>query len=94
MSDADQILKRLDSLDLEMREMRKLMTQMAATEVRVATLIEQNSILFQRIDDLRTRISDLETENAKQGKSISFFERFGWLVAGGAASLVTYIIKG
>lgn len=90
----NQMLKRMDNLDNEMREMRKAITQLARTEERVAVVIEQNTILFKRMDELRTKVNELEKTNISQDKSIGFFEKTGWLIAGavssGLGALFTY----
>ncbi len=83
-----QITKRFDGLESEMREMRNALAQLARTEERVAIIIEQNGVLFKRMDEMRDEISTLKNTNSTQNQSIHFFEKAGWMIAGVIGTIV------
>lgn len=92
--DMAQISKRLDRFERSLDEIRAAMIQMAKTEERVSIILGQTTDLFAKNSLLQERISKIERENATQGQSISFFERFGWLVATAVAGVIGWMFKG
>lgn len=89
----ERILQQLGNMEKTIDELRSAMIQMARTEQQVATLIEQNSVLFKKLDDAQGRITQLEKDNISQGKSLDFFERLGWIGATALVGLVSYFFK-
>lgn len=71
--------KRLDRFEGQLDGIRLAVVQMAKTEERVAIILEQTTTLFRQNSELQKRIAKLENENATQAKSISTFERLGWI---------------
>ena len=101
MDNAEQILARLTSMESETKGMRsdikdfgKALVQMAKTEERVSVLLDNNSLLFKKIDALELRTREVESINATQAQSLGFFERFGWLAATAIAGVIGWMFKG
>lgn len=86
------ILKRIDKMEVHLDEMRGAIVQMTRTEERVATVIEQNTILFSKLEKLESRVLEknkeideqlkaIEISDARHIQAMSFIERGGWLIA-------------
>lgn len=92
-SDMAQVLQRLDRFEQQLGEVRTAIVQMARTEERVSVVLEQNTVLFRKVDSLTNDIRKLEKENATQSQSIGTFERFVWIVITAAAGAVAWLFK-
>jgi hypothetical protein len=88
-----QIANRLDRFERYLDEIRTALVQMAKTEERVSIILEQNTELFKRTNQIMARLAEVEKINATQGQSLSFFERFGWLLVTAAAGVVGWMFK-
>lgn len=98
-----QILARLETLQKDVQDVRKTidkfgdaLIRFAKTEERVVTLLEQNTILFGKIERLEGRMSTAESVNAKQSQSLGFFERIGWIAVtafSGAVGVVGWMFR-
>lgn len=93
LDDMGQINQRLDRFERSLDEMRAAMVQMAKTEERVSIVLEQTTTLFKQQRNHQERINRLERENATQAQSLSFFERFGWLIATAVAGVIGWWFK-
>lgn len=96
----EQFINRLENIEKKIDELGRAMIQLARTEERVSIMLEQNAAIFKQVtnmreqtDALKDRIHKLETENATQGQSLGFFERIGWIVITGLASIATLVLK-
>ena len=88
-----QLMQRLDRFERSLDEMRGAVVQMARTEERVSNILEQNTLLFKELSVVKNRLNDIEKVNATQGQSLSFFERFGWLIATGVAGVIGWMFR-
>ena len=93
----DKFDKKLDQMQRRFEErldkLQEAVVRMAVTEDRVAIVLEQNSLLFKKVDELTKRISLMERENAGQSKTLGFFERLAWFMAAGVASVIGWKLK-
>jgi hypothetical protein len=92
-TDMAQVLQRLDRFEQQLSEVRVAIIQMARTEERVSVVLEQNTVLFKKVDSLTEKVGTLEKENATHGQSIGVFERFVWVVITAAAGAVVWLFK-
>lgn len=91
--DMTQVTQRLDRFERSLDEIRAAMIQMAKTEERVSIILEQNTVIFKEMSDVKKRLADIEKVNATQGQSLGFFERFGWLIATAVAGVIGWMFK-
>jgi tetrahydromethanopterin S-methyltransferase subunit G len=92
-NDMTQITQRLDRFERSLDEIRAAMIQMAKTEERVSIILEQNTVIFKEMSDVKKRLGDVEKINATQGQSLGFFERFGWVVLTAGAGVIGWLFK-
>ena len=88
-----QLNHRFDRVEKHIDEVRVAIVQMAKTEERVSMVLEQNTVLFQKVDKLTSKVQELEKENATQGQSINVFERAWWIIATALAGLAAWYFK-
>jgi len=88
-----QLNTRFDRVEKHIDEVRVAIVQMAKTEERVSMVLEQNTVLFQKLDKLTVKVQELEKENATQGQSLNVFERVWWIIATALAGLATWHFK-
>lgn len=75
-----QLNSRFERVEKQLDDVRTAIVQMARTEERVSTVLEQNTVLFAKVGKLTQKVHDLEKENATQGQSLNVFERLGWIM--------------
>jgi len=84
MADSKELLfqqsQRLDRFEDQLGEVSKAIVQIAKTEERVSVLIEQNSLLFKKMDVFQKAVNEIKIESATQKQSLGFFERIGWII--------------
>ena len=90
-TDMAQLLKRLDRFEQKLDGVQTAIVQMARTEERVSVVLEQNTVLFQKLEKMNIRVSEIEKENASQGKSISAFERISWIIISAVISGIAWL---
>lgn len=88
-----QLIKRQDRLEQRQDELQHVLVEMAKTESRVTTIMEQNTVIFSKMAKLQDDIMHIKIENSKQGQSISVVERVLWMLTAGSASVLGWIFK-
>lgn len=89
-----QLLNRMDRMEKHLDEMRLALVQMARTEERVSTVLEQNAVLFKKVDDLNIRIRELEKADIRQGHSLGFIGKVAWMLGGGVVTVFVTLVNG
>ena len=91
--DLDMLAKRFDRIEEKLDGMQAAFISLARTEEKVAHVIDQNVSLSKKNDKLTERVTNLEKDNVSQSKSIGFFERMSWLIAGTIATIAAWFMR-
>lgn len=94
MDASAQLLNRMDRMEKHLDEMRLALVQMARTEERVSTVLEQNAVLFKKVDALTERVRELEQADIRQVHSLGFIAKVAWMLGGGVVTVIVSVVNG
>jgi predicted nuclease with TOPRIM domain len=81
---------RLEKIESKLDRLSEAVVSIARIEERVTTVLKQNDRLFSSFDDLSKRVEIVETKSNVNQKTITFAERFVWVVISAVIAAVMY----